>query len=103
MPESPGARPQGIYEGAKSTRNWPNPKVRPSLNREASRLGDVRIRRPSFRAQVPETQSGLPAPETRGELNIAPVDISWFTQLITNGNSVCLVCKNRNAVAGLQK
>jgi hypothetical protein len=33
-------------------------KVRPSLNREASRLGDVRVRRPSFRAQVPETCVG---------------------------------------------
>jgi hypothetical protein len=28
------------------------------LNREASRLGDVRVRRPSFRAQVPETDIG---------------------------------------------
>ena len=36
-------------------RNWPEPKFRPSLNREASRLGDVRVRRPSFRALVPET------------------------------------------------
>ena len=31
---------------------------RPSLNREASRLGDVRIRRPSSRAQVSETLAG---------------------------------------------
>src|SRR5271170_1573318 len=84
-------------------RNWPNPKVRPSLNREASRLGDVRIRRPSFRAQVPETHSRLPAPETHSELNIARGGISRFTRLITNGNSVGLVCKNRNAVAGLGK
>ena len=30
-------------------------EFRPSLNREASRLGDVRVRRPSSRAQVPET------------------------------------------------
>ena len=35
-------------------------KFRPSLNREASRLGDVRVRRPSFRAQVPETYIGAP-------------------------------------------
>src|SRR5579862_5148514 len=84
-------------------RNWPSPKARPSLNREASRLGDVRIRRPSFRAQVPETRSGLPAPETLSELSIARVGISRFTRLITNGNSVWLVCKNRNAVPGLQK
>src|ERR1044071_7903507 len=48
-------------------RNWPNPRVRPSLNREASRLGDVRVRRPSFRAQVPETHSRLFSPETRGD------------------------------------
>jgi len=34
---------------------WPEQKFRPSLNREASRLGDVRIRRPSSRAQVSET------------------------------------------------
>jgi hypothetical protein len=34
---------------------------RPSLNREASRLGDVRVRRPSFRAQVPETYIGISA------------------------------------------
>ena len=80
-----------------------NPKVRPSLNREASRLGDVRVRRPSFRAQVPETHSGLPAPETHGELSIARDGISRFTRLITNGNSVWLVCKNRNAVEGAQK
>ena len=83
-------------------RNWPNPKVRPSLNREASRLGDVRVRRPSFRAQVPETRSGLPAPKTLGELGIARDGISRITRLITNGNSVWLVCKNRNAVAGPQ-
>ena len=38
-----------------SQRKWPEPRFRPSLNREASRLGDVRVRRPSFRAQVPET------------------------------------------------
>jgi hypothetical protein len=75
---------------------------RPSLNREASRLGDVRIRRPSFRAQVPETRSGHRAPETVGKLSIAPDDLSRFTQIITNGNSVWLVCKNRNAVAGRQ-
>ena len=30
-------------------------KVPAKLNREASRLGDVRVRRPSSRAQVPET------------------------------------------------
>src|SRR5215471_1659601 len=36
-------------------RKWPEPRFRPSLNREASRLGDVRVRRPSSRAQVPET------------------------------------------------
>ena len=40
-------------EGSKE--KWPEPKFRPSLNREASRLGDVRVRRPSSRAQVPET------------------------------------------------
>src|SRR5438046_9897258 len=37
-------------------------RLRPSLNREASRLGDVRVRRPSFRAQVAETDSGPPNP-----------------------------------------
>src|SRR6516225_39881 len=36
-------------------RKWPEPWFRPSLNREASRLGDVRVRRPSSRALVPET------------------------------------------------
>src|SRR5215472_14408206 len=43
----------------RNTRKWPEPKFRPSLNREASRLGDVRVRRPSFRAQVPETYIGI--------------------------------------------
>src|SRR6516165_12051963 len=45
----------------RNTRKWPEPKFRPSLNREASRLGDVRVRRPSFRAQVPETYAGIRA------------------------------------------
>ena len=37
----------------------------PSLNREASRLGDVRVRRPSSRALVPETiVDGWEPPET---------------------------------------
>jgi hypothetical protein len=44
-----------LVEPGGDTRKWPEPKFRPSLNREASRLGDVRVRRPSFRAQVPET------------------------------------------------
>src|SRR3984893_649389 len=44
-------RPVRPKEIGRSTR------LRPSLNREASRLGDVRVRRPSFRAQVPETDS----------------------------------------------
>src|SRR5207245_2618483 len=91
----PGPEPQ-------NKRNWPNPKVRPSLNREASRLGDVRVRRPSFRAQVPETHSERTAPETLGELSIAQGEISRFTRIFTHGNSSCLGCKNRNAVAGPQ-
>ena len=45
----------------------------------------------------------LPAPETFSELSIAQGEISRFTRLITNGNSVCHVCKNRNAVAGPEK
>src|SRR5258708_28319426 len=89
--------------GSLHKRNWPTPKVRPSLNREASRLGDVRIRRPSFRAQVPETYSGLSGPRNSRRLSIARDEISRFARLITNGNSVWLVCKNRNAVAGMQK
>src|SRR5229473_623314 len=84
-------------------RNWPNPKARPSLNREASRLGDVRIRRPSFRAQVPETYSGHSNPRNCRRLTIARGGISRFARLITNGNSVWLVCKNRNAVVEPQK
>src|SRR6516162_552512 len=40
--------------GAKKE-NGRNHEFRPSLNREASRLGDVRVRRPSSRALVPET------------------------------------------------
>jgi hypothetical protein len=43
--------------GDRGIREWPEPRSRPSLNREASRLGDVRVRRPSFRALVPETAS----------------------------------------------
>jgi hypothetical protein len=35
--------------------NGRSQRLRPSLNREASRLGDVRVRRPSSRALVPET------------------------------------------------
>src|SRR5215831_1528723 len=38
-----------------SKENGRNQGFRPSLNREASRLGDVRVRRPSSRALVPET------------------------------------------------
>src|SRR5712671_2203285 len=37
-------------------RNWPNPKARPSLNREASRLGDVRRRRRTLSPLI----AGLP-------------------------------------------
>jgi hypothetical protein len=48
-----------VVETGQDTRKWPEPKFRPSLNREASRLGDVRVRRPSFRAQVPETYIGI--------------------------------------------
>ena len=46
-------------------------RYRPSLNREASRLGDVRIRRPSFRAQVPETCSRLYSPGNSPRCSIA--------------------------------
>ena len=46
-------------------------RYRPSLNREASRLGDVRIRRPSFRAQVPETCSRLCGPGNSSRCSIA--------------------------------
>ena len=42
--------------------NGRNSRFRPSLNREASRLGDVRIRRPSFRALVSETLAGFIGP-----------------------------------------
>src|ERR1051325_1862191 len=52
---------QPAKENGRSTR------LRPSLNREASRLGDVRVRRPSFRAQVPETVLRLPPAEIRGD------------------------------------
>src|SRR5215469_13411990 len=48
-----------VIDTGRQTRKWPEPKFRPSLNREASRLGDVRVRRPSFRAQVPETHIGI--------------------------------------------
>src|SRR5215471_9557198 len=44
-----------IEAGWNGQRKWPEPGLRPSLNREASRLGDVRVRRPSSRALVPET------------------------------------------------
>jgi hypothetical protein len=71
---------------------------RPSLNREASRLGDVRVRRPSFRAQVPETDSGYLNPGNLPRCSIAWPSISRFTGLIATGNWFWLVCKNRNAV-----
>src|SRR5436190_20456998 len=57
-----------------------------------------RVRRPSFRAQVPETHSGLFNPRNLPRCSIALVHISRFTRLITTGNSFWLVCKNRNAV-----
>src|SRR5260370_35526453 len=61
---------QAAHAAALRKRNWPNPKVRPSLNREASRLGDVRIRRPSFRPKVPETYSGLSGPRHSWQLSM---------------------------------
>ncbi len=45
--------------------NGRNRGFRPSLNREASRLGDVRVRRPSFRALVPEIVPAAVAAETQ--------------------------------------
>ena len=86
-----------------SKENGRYPKARPSLNREASRLGDVRVRRPSFRAQVPETYLGYRHPGNSPRCSIAPDGISGFSRLFTNGNWFWLVCKNRNAIAGPSK
>jgi hypothetical protein len=47
--------PSGTPGASNRKKNDRNSEFRPSLNREASRLGDVRIRRPSSREQVPET------------------------------------------------
>src|SRR5215472_2177410 len=61
---------------------------RPSLNREASRLGVVRVRRPSSRAQVPETR--------RDKHRVCE---RWtFQPRPTSRNFFWLVCKNCNAL-----
>src|ERR1700732_1962722 len=57
--------PGGTPEPSMQKKNGRNHRLRPSLNREASRLGDVRVRRPSSRALVPETiVDGWEPPET---------------------------------------
>jgi hypothetical protein len=73
-------------------RKWPEPKFRPSLNREASRLGDVRVRRPSSRAQVPETCR---------DQSIASRERWTFERSSTSRNFFWLVCKNCNSLRKL--
>src|SRR5215813_421265 len=61
---------------------------RPSLNREASRLGDVRVRRPSSRAQDPETRRDKHRVLERWTFRPRPTSRNFFW----------LVCKNCNAL-----
>ena len=77
-----------IRDPEASKRKWPEPKFRPSLNREASRLGDVRVRRPSSRAQVPETCH---------DQSIASRERWTFERSSTSRNFFWLVCKNCNS------
>jgi hypothetical protein len=69
------------------------------LNREASRLGDVRVRRPSSRAQVPETNvGGLPAAENSAAIKHRVLQTWPFQRMATSRNFFWLVCKKRNAL-----
>jgi len=81
-----------IRDPEASKRKWPEPKSRPSLNREASRLGDVRVRRPSSRAQVPETCR---------DQSIASRERWTFERSSTSRNFFWLVCKNCNSLRKL--
>ena len=81
-----------IRDPEASKRKWPEPKFRPSLNREASRLGDVRVRRPSSRAQVPETCR---------DQSIASRERWTFERSSTSRNFFWLVCKNCNSLRKL--
>ena len=87
-----GWDPGGTLEPVFAKRKWPEPKFRPSLNREASRLGDVRVRRPSSRALVPET--------CRDHSIASPA--RWtFERSSTSRNFFWLICKNRNSLRKL--
>src|SRR6266851_2745683 len=56
-----------------------------------------------FPGASPGNLFGAFQPKNCRRLSIARVGISRFAGLITNGNSVWLVCKNRNAVGGPQR
>src|SRR5215204_2751446 len=78
-------------------RIWPEPRVRPSLNREASRLRDVGSEDP-FPGASPGNFFGANQPRKSVAIKYRVAGISNFTPPITIGNWFWLVCKNRNAM-----
>jgi hypothetical protein len=78
--------------------NGRNQRLRPSLNREASRLGDVRVRRPSSRALVPETAADGIGHRKSFAINHRALQRWRFQRIATRRNFFWLVCKKRNAL-----
>jgi hypothetical protein len=93
------ARAGGPSLPAIRKRIWPEPRVRPSLNREASRLRDVGSEDP-FPGASPGNLFGANQPRNSAAIKYRVVGISNFATPITIGNWFWLVCKNRNAMSG---
>ncbi len=98
---APSAHPDSglrLSERGAHKRKWPGLKSRPSLNREASRLGDVRVRRPSFRAQVPEILIGGIGHRKLAAIEDRVIGMWRKMPAVTTGIFFWLVCKKRNAL-----
>ncbi len=100
--EIPPSSPQQVQ--------WPRPQKKLAGTKVPAKfeqggftsLGDVRVRIPSFRAQVPETLSRSFNPGNSARCSIAQDGISVFARLFTTGIGSASSAKTANAVRVLQ-